>query len=151
MLGLTKNSLIQESMKEALVYLIQNCQTALEELKRLNTELNSMQNTNSQTPGINRIGSLHRMIQDYLIVRVECLFDKDPRAASFENLCPQEQDYLILKKESIIKYLIDLRHNFSAHANLLRMQNSGFPKTNIIIESNLNEVLQKLSQITQKY
>lgn len=138
-------------MKEALIYILQNCQTAFEELKGLNTKLIFELNSASATPEINRTGSLHRMTQDYLIVRVAGLFDKDSRVASFENLCPHDQGYLSLKKESIIIYLIGLRHNFSAHQNLAEMQKGNFPETNKILNSNLGEVLQKLLQLTGKY
>jgi len=138
-------------MREAIIYILQNCQTAFEELKRLNSELLAMLNAASITPEVNRIGDLHRMTQDYLIVRVAGLFDKDSRVASFANLCPQDQDYLNLKKELIILYLIDQRNNFTAHANLDRLQNGQHPESYKTLQSNLYEVLQKLLQLADKY
>lgn len=138
-------------MKDALIYIIQNCQTAFEELKQLNSKLNSALDPSSITPEINRIGSLHRMTQDYLIVRVAGLFDDDSRVVSFEKICAKDQEYRNLRKEIIIEYLIKLRHTFSAHANLARMQNGEFPETYKILNSNLNEVLQKLLQVANRY
>lgn len=91
------------------------------------------------------------MTQDYLIVRFSGLFDRDRRVVSFENLCPKDNDYLNIKKEPISEYLIDLRHNFAAHTNITRVQNSIFPETEKIINSNLQDVLQKLVLLADKY
>lgn len=106
----------------------------------------------TEVKDINRIGDLHRMIQDYLIVRVAGLFDNDSRAVSFQNFCPNDSDYLLIKREPIIQYLIDFRHNFVAHSNLVRMQNGQFPETDSkILESNITEIFQKLLLLTEKY
>jgi len=101
-------------------------------------------NPNVEVKNITHIGNLHRMIQDYLIIRIAGLFDNDTHAASFQNFCPNDSDYLIIKNEPIIKYLIEFRHNFCAHSNLMRMENGQFPETTKILQSNIPEILQKL-------
>jgi len=56
-------------------YLVENCQIALKKLQELNIEpIRAMQQNNPINP--NPIGDLHRIVQDYLIVRVAGLFDK---------------------------------------------------------------------------
>ena len=138
-------------MKGSLLYILQNCQTAFEELRRLNEELAFALKPDVKVENINRIGALHRMTQDYLIVRVAGLFDNDRRTASFQNLCPTDKEFLAIKEEAIIKYFIEFRHNFSAHLNLVRMQNDQNPETLKILSSNIVDILQKLVQLANTY
>src|SRR3989338_1041290 len=103
----------KENIKGHLKYLLQNCQTALGELKRLNTELKkAMQPDSGSEVDVNRIGALHRMVQDYLIIRVAGLFDDKSYAVSFEQEFTKEKEYEDIKKEEIIRYLWKLRGNF---------------------------------------
>jgi len=91
------------------------------------------------------------MTQDYLIVRVAGLFDNNNQVASFGNFCPDNSDYLILKQESIIKYIIKLRNTFVAHSNLECMENGQYPATDKMLKSNLLEILQKLLNLVNEY
>ena len=138
-------------MKGALLYIIRNCQTSFDELSTLNNNLSSALNSKIEINDINHIGALHRMTQDYLIIRLAGLFDKDARTVSFENFCPTDGDYISIKNENIIKYLIEYRNNFSAHANLVRMKNKQYPETSRILHSNIMNILQKLVKLTDKY
>ena len=133
-----------KDMKGHLEYLLQNCQTALEELQRLNKELReAMRPNNTTVVDVNRIGALHRMVQDYLIIRVAGLFDKKSYAVSFEQKFAGKKEYEDIKNEDIIKYLQKLRGNFVGHKHI----KPTYPETNIILSSNLLSILEKLDKI----
>lgn len=85
-------------MREVLLYILKNCETAFNELEKLNNELRSALIPTHDNSDLTRIGNLHRMVQDYLITRVSGLFDNDDRTASFQNLCPNDPEYLKIKK-----------------------------------------------------
>ncbi|MBU1177138.1 MAG: hypothetical protein V1901_00310 [Patescibacteria group bacterium] len=114
-----------------------------------------LRNTNSElvlewtTPVIsgneNELGKLNRILQDYLIIRVANLFDRDTRAISFENTeLKNNANYKSIKKEEIIKYIIDQRCNFVAHWNKKR---GNFIDTAKILDSDLDNILCDLEKL----
>jgi hypothetical protein len=125
-------------------YLVENCQIALKKLQELNIEpIRAMQQNNPINP--NPIGDLHRIVQDYLIVRVAGLFDKQTNTSSFENTYGTNEQYKQLKNEEIVRYMIKMRNTFVAHVPQ-NLPNS-FPDTQKIISSNLSSVFQNLINI----
>ncbi len=92
---------------------------------------------------VNRIGALHRMVQDYLIVRVAGLFDKKDYVVSFEDAFNGDKNYEGIKQEAIIKYLQKLRGNFVGHKH----KKSELPETSKILDSNLSSIFEKLDKI----
>ena len=68
-------------MNGYLKYVIENCKTAFDELCKTNKELIVGMSPESNAD-VNRLGALNRMIQDYLVIRVAGLFDKDTRTVS---------------------------------------------------------------------
>ncbi|MDD4333025.1 MAG: hypothetical protein PHT51_02830 [Patescibacteria group bacterium] len=134
----------QEDIKGHLKYLLQNCQTAFIELKRLNKELKEAISKNVETKvDINQLGALHTIIQDYLIIRSAGLFDSKNYAVSFEQEFSQEKEYKNIKNEEIIKYLQKLRGNFVGHKHI----KSSFPETSKILNSNLLNIFNKLDKM----
>lgn len=129
------------ALKGAFTYIIGNCRFAFKKLGELNTKLAALDN---------EVGAMHRMVQDYLIVRVAGLFDKDSRVVSFEKLCPSDAEYVGIKNEAIVKKIQYLRNNFAAHANLNEMLNGNFSDTSEILQSNLIDVLDRLEQIVKR-
>ena len=133
-----------------LVYLLDNCIFAYDQLCKVNKELNEECNKVkrkdfSSNVDINHLGAMNRMIQDYLIVRVGGLFDKaehmtkggNDEVISFEKVFSSNEDYKAIKEREIIKYIIDKRHTFVAHTN----KKFEVPDSSKICNSNLKEIL----------
>jgi len=118
----------------------------LQELQELNNDLQSFMKSKSITGNINRIGNLHLMIQDYLILRVSGLFDEKSYAISFERFFKDQQEYEDIKNSEIIKYIRELRGRFVAHNH----KSAKFPETSIILTSNLKNQLQNLKDLLPK-
>jgi len=140
-------------MKRYLKYVIKNCEVALDELCKINKELNKGMNPESNAD-VNYLGAMNRMIQDYLVVRVGGLFDKTEyrtkggidEVVSFEKLFSGNKDFEKIKGQEIIKYIIEQRHNFVAHNNTNYIENN-FPITAKICNSNLKKLLENLQQL----
>ena len=130
-------------MNGYLKYVIKNCETALEELCRINTELRAGMSPDSSAD-VNKIGAYNRMIQDYLIIRVAGLFDKDTRTASFANTFDNNPIFTSARDETIVKYILDTRNKFVAHSEKEWIENGNFPETDKICSSNLGEILKNL-------
>ncbi|MBU4299338.1 hypothetical protein KJ636_04810 [Patescibacteria group bacterium] len=146
-------------MKGYLKYVIENCEFALDELCRINKELNEewdkvQKKDFSSEVDMNYLGAMNRMIQDYLIVRIGGLFDKTEHrtkggideVVSFEKLFSSSKDFEKIKEQEIIKYIIEQRHNFVAHTNKGHVENN-FPITSKICNSNLKEMLEGLQKL----
>jgi len=139
-----------------LIYLLDNCIFAYSQLCRINKELNKEHNKIkrkdfSSTVDMNDLGAMHRMIQDYLIVRVGGLFDTtkypkkggDDEVVSFEKMYSGNNIYRVAKKQEIIEYIVDKRHNFVAHTN----RKFNVPDSSKICNSNLKEILLSLKTL----
>lgn len=134
-------------------YILENCIFAYNELCKVNKKLVAGMSPDSNAD-VNHLGAMNRMIQDYLIIRVGGLFDKtehrtnggDDEVISFEKLFSNNQDYQKNKKEEVIKYIIEQRHNFVAHTNKSHIENN-FPITAKICNSNLKELLENLQKL----
>ena len=143
-------------MNGYLNYVVENCETAFDELCKINKELLAGMQPESHAD-VNHLGALNRMIQDYLIIRIGGLFDRTEHKVkgdideviSFEKIFSGNQDFENIKKEEVIKYIIQQRHNFVAHSNQTHI-NTDWPVTSTICDSNLKEVLQKLHQLLLK-
>jgi hypothetical protein len=133
-----------------LSYLLDNCIFAYEQLCKINKELAQGMNLDSSAD-VNYIGGMDRMIKDYLVVRVYGLFDGTQHMAkggidevmSFEKIFSENEVYKSAKKEEIIKYITNKRHNFVAHTN----QKFDVPDSLKICNSNLKEILLKLKTL----
>ena len=124
-------------------YVIENCEFALTELSRINSELRVGMSPNSTTD-VQHLGAYNRMIQDYLIIRLAGLFDKDTRAISFVNLFTGNEVVESAQNEKIIQYILETRNKFVAHSEKRFIEVSDFPDTGKICNSNLKEILLKL-------
>lgn len=130
-------------IKGELKYLTQNCITAFNELKRLNKSLHWARDLKFDSNiDINQIETLHRIVQDYIIVKVAALFDPKTYTASYENEFKKNKEYGNIKKANIIKYIIIMRHAFVSHNH--KEKPKGHPQTYIILESNLPNLLNQL-------
>ena len=69
-----------------LVYSLDNCKNAYEDLKEFNKELNDALENKSNVKDINKIGRLNRVLKDYLIIKIRTLFVVDTRTLSFIQL-----------------------------------------------------------------
>lgn len=134
-------------MNGYLKYVIENCEFALTELCKINGELRTGMSQDS-TADVNRLGAYNRMIQDYLIVRIAGLFDKDTRTLSFVNSFVGNPIVESARSEEIIQYILDSRNGFVAHSEKEFIENGNFPDTEKICTSNLTEVLDKLKNLT---
>ncbi len=123
-------------------YVLENCQTAYRELCRVNKELQEAMNTSSPI-NPQPLGDLNRMIQDYLIVRIAGLFDKDSRVISFATLFHGSKELQSIRKEKVIKDIIHNRHNWVAHNN----RNGQVMATADICNSNLEEILERMKKM----
>lgn len=133
--------------KGYLKYILENCETAFDELCRINKELLEGMSPESNAD-VNRLGALNRMIQDYLVIRVAGLFDKDTRTISFENLFPNNADVAAVEQEAIIEEIIKNRMKFVAHSEKSYIANDKFAiKTSKICNSNLKELLARLKSL----
>ena len=139
-----------ENNNGLLIYLLDNCIFAYDQLCKINKELVQGMNPESNAD-VNYIGGMDRMIKDYLVLRVHGLFDSTQHMAkggideviSFEKIFSENEIYKIAKEEEIIKYITDKRHNFVAHTN----QKFEVPDSSKICESNLKEILLKLKTL----
>lgn len=130
--------------KGYLKYVVGNCEIALDELCRINKELNAGMSLDSNAD-VNRLGALDRMIKDYLIIRVAGLFDKDTRAISFENFFRNNSESDSIKNEDIIKSILEIRHRFVAHSDKKWIQKGNFSiEIAKLCNSNLKELLNRL-------
>lgn len=134
-------------------YTIENCLFAYDELCKVNNELNQGMKSDSNAD-VNHLGAMDRMIKDYLIIRVGGLFDKTEyrtnggidEVISFKKVLFNSQDFKSIEGQEIIKYIIEQRHNFVAHANKDYIENN-FPSTAKICESDLRELLKKMQKL----
>ena len=134
-------------MNGYLKYVIENCKTAFDELCRTNKELINGMRTESNAD-VNRLGAFNRMIQDYLVIRVAGLFDKDNRTISFTNTFPKNQEVESIEQEEIIKKIIENRNRFVGHSDHDYISEGNFAiPTNEICGSNLKTLLEKLERL----
>jgi len=134
-------------MNGYLKYVIENCKTAFDELCRTNKELIDGMRTESNAD-VNRLGAFNRMIQDYLVIRVAGLFDKDNRTISFTNTFPKNQEVESIEQEEIIKKIIENRNRFVGHSDHDYISEGNFAiPTNEICGSNLKTLLEKLERL----
>ncbi len=139
----------QRSLREEkgfLEYTVENCERALIELARLNAALQKSLGSTESTD-LSHVGNLHRIIQDYLTVRVAGLFDGRTDVISLEKWFKNDPVYKAIKNEAIIQYLIKTRHNFVAHNNEQNVQGDYFPDTQKILQSNLAELLTRMKRL----
>ena len=134
-------------MNGYLKYVIENCEIALTELCRINGELRVGMSPDS-VADVNRLGAYNRMIQDYLIIRIAGLFDKDAKTISFTNSFADNLVVESARSEEIIKYILKTRNKFVAHSEKKFIQAGDFPETDKICNSNLKEILGKLKTLT---
>lgn len=134
-------------MNGYLKYIVENCKTAFDELCRTNKELIIRMNPESNAD-VNRLGAFNRMIQDYLVIRVAGLFDKDTRTISFSNAFPKNKEIESIEQEEIIKKIVENRNRFVGHSdhNYISEGNFAIP-TNEICSSNLKTLLERLETI----
>lgn len=136
-------------MKGYLKYVIENCEIAIDELCKINKELNEGMNPDSNAD-VNRLGALDRMIKDYLIIRVAGLFDKDTRTISFENLFGDDSELDSIKNENIIKDILEVRNRFVAHSDKNYIQQGNFSiETAKLCNSNLKILLGRLKNLVR--
>ena len=134
-------------MNGYLKYVIENCKTAFDELCKTNKELINGMRTESNAD-VNRLGAFNRMIQDYLVIRVAGLFDKDNRTISFTNTFPKNQEVESIEQEEIIKKIIENRNRFVGHSDHDYISEGNFAiPTNEICGSNLKTLLEKLERL----
>jgi len=134
-------------MNGYLKYVIENSKTAFDELCRTNKELINGMRTESNAD-VNRLGAFNRMIQDYLVIRVAGLFDKDNRTISFTNTFPKNQEVESIEQEEIIKKIIENRNRFVGHSDHDYISEGNFAiPTNEICGSNLKTLLEKLERL----
>jgi len=134
-------------MNGYLKYVIENCKTAFDELCKTNKELIVGMSPELKTD-VNRLGTLNRMIQDYLVIRVAGLFDKDTRTISFRNAFPENQEVESIRQEEIVKKIIESRNRFVGHSDNDYISKGNFViPTNEICSSNLRSLLKKLEQL----
>lgn len=134
-------------MNGYLKYVIENCEVALAELCQINGKLRAGMSPDS-TADVNQLGAYNRMIQDYLIVRIVGLFDKDSRTISFANSFVGNPIVESARSEEIIKYILQTRNKFVAHSEKKSIEAGDFPDTDKICNSNLKEILEKLKTLT---
>ena len=144
---------INRNTESILNYILENCLFAYNELCKVNNELIQGMRIDSNAD-VNHLGAMNRMIQDYLIVRVGGLFDKTEHrtgggideVVSFGKLFSDNEDFKNIKRQEVIKYIIEQRHNFVAHINIEYLENN-FPITAKICNSNLKELLENLQKL----
>jgi hypothetical protein len=152
----------KKDLKGILIYTIDNCESAFDELKKINEKItnNELKDFNSDID-IQYLGIMNRILSDYLTIRVAGLFDKDDRNASFENITFTNNEYSIInsiKGNVVIKYLRNRRKEWGAHISVYkgltqeemeRKMENNF-NTSKIIDSNLKELLNKLKDLLNK-
>ena len=134
-------------MNGYLKYVVENCKTAFDELCKTNKELIFGMNLESNAD-INHLGAMNRMIQDYLVIRVAGLFDKDSRTISFNTVFPKNQKVENIEQEEVIKKIIENRNRFVGHLDRDYISDGKFAiPTNEICNSNLKNLLERLEQL----
>lgn len=137
-------------MRGYLRYIIQNCITALDELCAVNEQLQTEMSPDSDGD-VNRTGALNRMIQDYLIIRVAGLFDRDDRTISFYTEFPNNPTVNEMAGRDIIGKIKETRHRFVAHADREFINSGNFSiPTHEICASDLREILDALNNLVQE-
>lgn len=136
-----------KGMNGYLKYVIENCEVALAELCRINGELRAGMSLDSNID-VNQLGAYNRMIQDYLIIRISGLFDKNARTISFANSFDGNPVVESAQNEEIIKYIRESRNKFVAHSEKKSVEAGDFPETGKICNSNLKEILSELKALT---
>ncbi|MCR4314629.1 MAG: hypothetical protein NUV84_05290 [Candidatus Uhrbacteria bacterium] len=134
-----------QTEKGILEYIVENCERAFDELQRLNAELHAARAASDVDVG--HMGDMHRIVQDYLVVRVAGLFDKRADVISFAKWFSDDSSYKQIQKEEIIQDLIKTRHNFVAHNNQENINRNFFPDTEKILNSNLRPLLERLKNL----
>lgn len=140
-----------DDYKGALIHLVNNCICAFTELCKVK---NSLINKNTSTIDFINLGSMHRVLLDYLIIRVAGLFDKTENkikggkdlVVSFEKFFSGNNEYEKIKKEQIVQYIIEQRNNFVAHFNV-NYAADNWPDSAYIIDSNLGSILNDLHKL----
>ena len=134
-------------MNGYLKYVVENCKNALDELCKANKELVVGMSLASNAD-VNHLGALDRIIKDYLVNRVAGLFDKDNRTISFNTAFPNNQEVKKIKREEIIKKVMENRNRFVAQSDHDYIFKDNFAmSTNEICESNLKSLLERLEQL----
>ena len=134
-------------MNGYLKYVVENCKTAFDELCKTNKELIDGMRLESNAD-VNRLGALNRMIQDYLVMRIAGLFDKDSRTISFNNAFPKNQEVESIEREEIIERIVENRNRFVGHSDHDYISEGNFAiPTNEICNSNLKSLLEKLDRL----
>ncbi|OGF20495.1 hypothetical protein A2316_01560 [Candidatus Falkowbacteria bacterium RIFOXYB2_FULL_38_15] len=131
-----------------LQYNIENCEMAFDKLKEINEKLRAAMDLDSPENPLG-LGHYNRIIQDYLIIKVAGLFDKDTRTISFYNLFDNASEIEKIEKEDIIRYIEEKRPRFCAHydRDYIKSDENKFPNTQKIVNSNLKEILKRLQII----
>ncbi len=135
-----------ETDKGYLEYVLENSERAFDELQKLNIELRQGMRLDSNAD-VGRIGNLHRIVQDYLIVRVAGMFDKNSEVISFERWFKDDATYQSIHRNQIIVDLVKLRNNFVAHNNHRNVEGDAFPETQQILNSNVKSLLLRLREL----
>ncbi|MFA5359893.1 MAG: hypothetical protein WC349_02970 [Patescibacteria group bacterium] len=148
--------MLKKNYNGLLFYLLDNCIFAYDQLyiinNKLNKELNKINRKEfDSNVDMQYIGNMNRMIQDYLIIRIGGLFDKTEyktkrgidEVISFEKLFSNNKNFKEIKKQGIIKYIIDKRNNFVAHTN----KKFDVPDSSKICDSNLRNLLKSLQKL----
>jgi len=134
-------------MNGYLKYVVENCKTAFDELCKTNKELIGGMRPESSAD-VNRLGALNRMIQDYLVIRIAGLFDKDSRTISFNNAFPKNQEAESIEREEIIERIVENRNRFVGHSDHDYISEGNFAiPTNEICGSNLKTLLERLERL----
>ncbi len=134
-------------MNGYLKYVVENRKTAFDELCKTNKELIVGMSPESNAD-VNCLDALNRMIQDYLVIRVAGLFDKDSRTISFCNAFSQNQEVGNIEQEKIIKKIIENRNRFVGYSDNDYISEGNFTiPTNEICSSNLKTLLERLERL----
>ena len=130
-----------------LKYVVENCKIAADELCVTNQDLHEGMSADS-TKDVSHLGALNRMIQDYLVMRVAGLFDKDTRTVSLHNALPENKTVKEIESEPIIKRIKENRNRFVAHSDFAYLKTEEFIiPTDEICSSNLRGLLEKLDGV----
>lgn len=127
-----------------LKYVVGNCSSALNELCAINQELRGGMSPESSVD-VNRLGLLNKIIQDYIVVRVAGLFDRDNRTISFLTFFPNNPLIKTISEEVIISKIKECRDRSVAHSDLDYIQQEDFVISTLeLCHSNLKSILERL-------
>ena len=145
----------QNRIKHFLLYIVKNCIEDFDSMKRVNLALHQGMKLDDYKADVNYLGSLHRCVCGYLIIKVATLFDKGKKnnkpisLYSYNNI--QDGDVDNLKNQEIISVIIDARNKFTAHNDLKYLEKGNFGlSANKIIKSDLEIVLKSILELLQK-